>query len=124
MYNSFELIHSKHTFKLQKYLHAILVQSEGSENSVLNDIGNCGVKLTSEMLAFHEQDQLVSQIESLERFTIYVAKIMALLPHIPKDMSLFPTVDEMSNWSHHFYYVLLQEHARKKEQYRNLRKLN
>ena len=124
MYNSFELIHSKHTFKLQKYVHAILVQSHGYDNSVLNDIGTCGLNLTSEMLKFHEQNQLVGQIESLERFTFYVAKIMALLPHIPKDINLFPSVDEMSNWSHHFYYVLQQEHARKKGQYRTLRKLN
>ena len=124
MYNSFELIHSKHTFNLQKYVHAILVQSKGYDNSVLNDIGSCGLNLTSEMLEFHEQDQLLKQIESLERFTLYVAKIMALLPHIPKDINLFPCVDEMSNWSQHFYYVLQQEHARKKAQYRNLRNMN
>lgn len=124
MYDSYELINSKHTFKLQKYVHAILVQSEGYDNSVLNDLGACGLNLTSEMLEFHEKDQLVSQIESLERFTFYVAKIMTLLPHIPDDINLFPSVDEMSNWSHHFYYVLQQEHARKKGQYRTLRKLN
>ncbi len=124
MYNSFELIHSKHTFKLQKYVHAILVQSNGYDNSILNDIGKCGLNLASEMLEFHEQDELVKQIKSLERFTFYVAKIMALLPHIPKDIHLFPCVDEMSNWSHRFYYVLQQEHARKQGQYENLRKLN
>jgi len=124
MYNSFELIQSKNTFKLQQYAHAIYIQSEHLENSVVAEIGNCGLEFTNELVEYHSQEELEYQIIALERFAFNVAKFTALLPHMPKDLVLFPPVEEMSRWSNNFYYALQHEYARKKSQYRNLRKFD
>lgn len=124
MYNSFELIQSKSTFKIQKYANAVLRQGKHLQHSVVSEIGNCGMEITNEMIVYHEQKELINQLDSLKRFSFNVAKFTALLPHIPGDLILFPPVDEMSRWSNDFYYALQNEYARKKGQYYSLRKFN
>jgi len=124
MYNSFGLIQSKQTFQIQKYGSSILLQTSKHSNSIIQELSNCCKAITLEMLNYNEDEQLEKQIEILERFTFYIAQFSALLPHLPHGIVLFPSAEDMSRQLNNFYLKLLNECARKKQQFTELNKYN
>jgi hypothetical protein len=124
MYNSLELIQSKSTFQIQKYGASIMFQSRDFQNSVVTELNACLQDITAVILNYHEQQQLKEQIKMLEQFSWNIAKFTALLPHLPEQIVVFPSKEEMSKQSNVFYFELLKEYARKSIQFNYLKQLH
>lgn len=120
MYDSRGLIRSKNTFQIQKYGNAIQSQLKDLDDQVLTELNDCCRALTVDLMEYDDTEILERQIEQLERFSLNVAKFSTLLPLLPNEIMVFPSADEMRQFTNTFYFKLLDECARKKNHYKIL----